>query len=148
MALTNEQIEKLKAWERTKLDLGALTMRERALRAEVVAELFPAPTIGTNNLDLGNGYTLKFVKGVNYSLDKGDVDPNTGLCNTDRALDNMRSTGNDGAFVADRLVKWKPELSISEYKKLSDTHKKIIDKVITTSDASPELTIVVPPAAR
>lgn len=132
----------IKDWESAKANAAAAVIAERAARAAVVDHVFGEDAVyGTNNFELGNGYKLKYVRSLNYTLDKGDLDPNTGENNTDRALSAMRSTGNDGAFIADRLVKWTPELSISEYKTLSDTHKKIINTVITTKDASPELKI-------
>jgi hypothetical protein len=146
MTITIEQSNSIAKWRDAKIAATKAVADEKALRAAMVALCFPDPKIGTNNLDIGRGYTLKFVRSLNYKLDTKDVDATTGLSNTDRALDIIRSTGNDGPFIADRLVKWKPELSVTEYKALSDTHKKIIDKVVTTSDASPEVEMVPPKA--
>lgn len=144
-SLTPTATALIQKWQADKLALTSAVIAEKASRAAVVEHVFgtDAP-MGTNNFDLGEGFTLKYVRSTNYKLDKGDVDPNTGFNNTDRALDLIRKTGNDGAFIADRLVKWTPELSVTEYKGLSDTHRKIINTVITTSDASPELTIATP----
>jgi hypothetical protein len=146
MTITIQQANAIKAWRDAKAAAASAVIAERNLRAEMVALCFPEAKIGTNNLDIGQGYKLKYVKSLNYKLDTGDVDAVTGLSNTDRALDTIRSTGNEGAFIADRLVKWKPELSLTEYKALSDTFKKIINTVVTTSDASPEVEMVPPKA--
>ncbi len=146
--LTIEQSRLIQNWQEAKVAAAQAVIRERELRTQVVAALFPDATLGTNNLDIGNNWKLKFVKSINYKLDTKDLDATTGEHNTDRALNIIRSTGNDGPFIADRLVKWKPELSVAEYKMLSDTHKKIIDKGVTTSDALPEIELVSPPMVK
>jgi|WetSurMetagenome_2_1015567.scaffolds.fasta_scaffold103746_2 hypothetical protein len=142
--LTPTAAELIRNWDAKAKAAKAAVAEERDARAAVVAHVFDGADYGTNNFDLGNGYTLKYVRSINYTLDTKDVDPNTGASNTDRALDNIRALGNDGQFIADRLVKWKPELSVSEYKLLPNTHKKIIDTVITTKDASPSIEITGP----
>lgn len=131
------------AWQQADQELKALKAREMDLRKKVMASAFPQATVGTNTFDLGQGYELKGVRKLNYSLTNGDNQ-------TADALDAIEKLGNEGAFIADRLVKWKPELSITEYKALdaaNPTHVKIkglIDAVLTITDGSPELNVKEP----
>jgi hypothetical protein len=135
--LTKEQ--KLQAWIDAQRALYAAAEAEMAARKEVVAA-FPFDADkdeGTQNIDLANGWKLKVVKKLNYTLNnKEDA--------TDRALEKLEKLGAEGVFVAERLVKWKPELSISEYRKLTDQYKSIIDAVLTTSPGAPSLSLIEP----
>ena len=47
-------------------------------------------------------------------------------------------------WLAPRIVKWKAELSTSEYKKLEPEHKKIVDKLLVTSYGLPTLEVIEP----
>jgi plasmid stabilization system protein ParE len=139
--ITQEQAELIMQWEQAKKASANAVELERNLRAQVVAAVAAEGKIGTNNYDLGRGYTLKIVKKLSYKIDDSRVDD---------ALANIEKLGNEGAFVGDRLVKFKPELSISEYNKLDATNpthvriKSLIDDVLTISDASPTVEIVEP----
>lgn len=129
------------AWRRSKEELDKAKEREMELRTQLAAMLFPNPSAGTQRFELGGGYSVKLVHKINYKLDEDRVDD---------ALDNIEKQGNEGAFLADRLVKTKHELSISEYKKLdpsNPSHKKIkaeLDKVLTTSPGAPTLELEEP----
>lgn len=136
-------------WEQAKKASDNAIALERTLRTQVVDLCFPADTrkVGTNNLDLGRGVKLKAVTGLRYTLDKADD-----AARTNAAVDAIEQTGNEGEFIAERLVKWKPELSVSEYKKLdmtNPTHKRIkdiIDGVLTITPESAQVEIIYPNA--
>jgi len=69
-------------------------------------------------------------------------------------LDAISKIGNDGKFIADRLVSWKPSFLKTEYTQLLDDKSKgskiasdILDVVttfLTIKDAAPTLDIVEP----
>ena len=125
------------AWNEAKKELEALKEREMQMRKHIVESAshgFDATQIGTQNVDLGNGWTLKAVVKQAYKLDT-DVDK------VEAALDKMED------WQADRLVSWKPTMSVSEYKKLDDAEREAIDEVLTISIASPTLTLVPPKGA-
>ena len=124
----------------------------KAVAAELAArnalmELFPEPKEGVNTLELGNGYALKLTHKMNYTLSNSDKpkDGNTPLA-TDAALDAIEKLGNEGSFIAKRLVKWKPELSVTEYRLLLDDSpiKKAIDKALKIAPATPSFELVAP----
>lgn len=137
----------LQAHLEAKTALGKAVETEIALRKEVKARYFPdaGDTKGTFNFDLGNGYKLKLKNGEYVKV--ADTDEQS----LETALDAIAKIGNLGAVMADELVKFKPELSLTEYNKLKDNDdaqakriKSIIDKHITITPATPTLEFVEP----
>lgn len=121
-------------WNETKKQLDMLKDHEMKMRKHIVesnSHGFDAEQIGTQNVDLGNGWTLKAVVKQSYKLDT-DTDK------VDAMLDKLPD------WQADRLVKWSASMSVSEYKKLEDADRAVVDEVLTISIASPTLTLVAP----
>ena len=129
-------MDKLSAWNEINGALAEIKSLEADLRRSVVDDFVPAPKEGVNNVDLGDGYTLKITHKLNYSLADND--------SVNAALDKIAKSGNEGAFIAERLCSWTPRLSVSEYKDLSDDYRKIIDEVVTVKPAMPAVTIAAP----
>jgi len=118
---------------------------ELELRKYIVNRAFPQKHEGTNTLDLGNGYSLKAGVKFNYQLADNET--------VEKTLDAIAKIGNDGAFIAERLVSWKPNFLLTEYRKLQEeaatsaVAKAILDKVndmLTITDAAPTLEIKEP----
>ena len=132
---------KILAWEAAVKALAAAKDAEAALRKEVLAEAFAfdpeALREGPENFELGNGYKLKAVFKISRNLNNENEA-------VDKVLSKIEKTGPEGAFIAERLVKWKPELSVSEYKKLPEKFKKLFDEVVTSKEAMPSLELVAP----
>lgn len=131
-------------WNATKAALKTLIELEREKRAVLYTSLFPGNVDTTETLELPNGYKFKGKGSLNYKLQFSTKED--GQKALDEALDKIEKTGNEGPFIAERLVKWKPELSVSEYKALASDSpiKKIIDSVLTITPGSPELELVSP----
>lgn len=127
-------------------DLSSLKEKEMELRKYIVNRAFPQKTEGMNTKELGNGYELKATVKFNYKLSDNDV--------VEKTLQEIAAIGNEGAFVADRLVGWTPTFYKTEYNKLiddaaagSETAKKILkltENMLTITDAAPTLTIKEP----
>lgn len=132
---------KILAWEQAVKALAAAKDAEAALRKEVLAEAFAfdpeALREGTENFELGNGYKLKAVFKISRTMNNADDA-------VDKVLTKIEKTGPEDPFIAERLVKWKPELSVSEYKKLPEKFKKLIDEVVVSKEAMPTLELVAP----
>lgn len=132
---------KILAWEAAVKLLAAAKDAEAALRKEVLAEAFAfdpeALREGTENFELGNGYKLKAVFKISRNLNNENEA-------VDKVLAKIEKTGPEGVFIAERLVKWKPELSVTEYKKLPEKFKKLFDEVVTSKEAMPSLELVAP----
>lgn len=126
---------------------------ERAKNSEMEARLlvsnyaFPLAgrKEGVNNLELGDGRTVKLGHKVNYKL-SSDVEK------IEKAEDEIDAIGNEGSFLRERIITWKAEFSKSEYNKLdtnNPTHAKVkaaIDKVLEVSNGTPSLEVKEPKA--
>lgn len=132
---------KILGWQDSVKALAAAKEAEATLRKEVLADCYgfnsEALREGTENIELGNGYKLKAVFKISYTLNNAED-------GVDKALSKLEKAGPEGAFIAERLVRWKPELSVSEYKKLDAKYKKFIDEVLVTKEATPSLELVAP----
>lgn len=118
-------------------ELAAAKAKEANLRAEVI-KLFSeraneALASGTENVPTGYG-TLKIVHKLNYNLGNADE--------VDKALDAIEKSQEGGNVIAERLVKWTPELAVREYKLLTPTQKAIIDRVLTIKPGTPSIELV------
>lgn len=127
-------------------DLASLKADELELRKYIVNRAFPKKEEGTNTKELGNGYELKAVVKFNYKLSDNDI--------VEKTLEEIAKVGNEGAFIADRLVGWTPNFYKTEYNKLQDEAAagnesakiilKLTEKMLTITDAAPTLTIKEP----
>jgi len=142
--------ETLAKWEASKTALDAAKEAEMTLRKLYVALASdPTKQKGTENIALNNGYKAKVVKKINYGFVKGP-DEKTDWEAVMSAQDEIEATGNEGAFIAERLFKWEATLSVSEYNKLDVSNptqakiKQIADRVIVTTEGAPTLEIIAP----
>lgn len=145
-------------WLNDRSLLTTVKAAENGSRLTVSEILFPQPKKGTNRFYLNNGYAIKLVHGINYTLGDKDlvnVDTQEKIpvdVQVDNILDQIAAVGNEGATLADNLVKWKPELNEKAYLALdpeNPTHKRVkelIDSILTTRPASPQLTFEEPKA--
>lgn len=124
-------------WQKAEKELETIKTAEMNLRKLIFGECFPNPKEGTNSLELGAGYILKGTHKLSYSVTNNDA-----VCT--KALEAIHDTGNEGPFIAERLIKWKPELSTSEYKKADDKYKKLLEPCLTIKPGSPSLELVAP----
>lgn len=134
-AETKEQV--LQKWLDANKALTDAKAVEATLRQKVV-EMYPFEADeGTERVPLANGYELKVVKKLNYTLNNKDDA-------TDKALTKLEEMGERGKLIAERLVSWKPTLSISEYRELTAGERGIIDEVLTIKPGLPSLELVEP----
>ena len=99
--------------------------------------------VGTNRVPLGNGYHVKGVRKVTYSLEKDTNKVNS-------VYEAVSKLGNEGGLLASRILKRVYDFGEGEYKKLdasNPTHaaaKTLIDAILTTKDGAPTLEIEAP----
>lgn len=138
----------LQHWDITKKTLAHAKEVEMSYRVACVAILAdPSQTKGTQNVELGNDYKAKMVLKESKSFIKGD-DGKIDKRAIDRALSRIEQSGENGPLIAERLVKWTPDISETEYKLLPANLKAIIDKVLVTKAGAPTLEIVEPKAKK
>lgn len=118
---------------------------EMDLRKYIVNRAFPQKHEGVNTLDLGNGYSLKAGVKFNYKLADNDT--------VEKTLDKIAAIGNEGQFIAERLVGWTPTFHLQEYRTLMEAAPSsamaqeilaTIGEMLTISDAAPTLEIKEP----
>lgn len=147
-AFIEERDRLLLAWQKSKEDLETAKANEIDLRKQCVDFAFdPNKQSGTERIELGGGFQAKAVKKVTYGFIKGE-DGKTDRKAIEKALSKIEADSAAGEFIAERLVKWSPELSLTEYNKLDERTRKIIDAVIVTSDGAPTLEIIEPKAKK
>lgn len=146
--LTPEQ--KAKKWHDLQEQLQAIKDLERKARKEALDAAFAKPREGTNTHDFGNGYKFKvqynterkFTVPLNLELPERAPGKPAGVNEAvDHMVERMRRASNEGAFYAERLVKWEPKISNTEYKELPEPLRKIVDEYIVTDYkfASPKI---------
>jgi hypothetical protein len=136
--------EVLIEWQKLKDHLEDAKKAEMTMRKYIVARAFPTAHEGMNTQELGNGYQLKAGVKFTYSLNNDNK-------KVEDALDRIAMVGNQGSFIADRLVSWTPNFLLTEYRALqeSETNEakeilKIISEVLIIKDAAPTLEIKEP----
>ncbi len=148
-AMSPEQL--VADWESKQLTLAAAKEAEKAARDAVAKAYFANPRVGTNKHDLTGGYVLKMQHGVtrkfvvptNFPKSHPDKEP-TVTDAVEHLAERLRRSSNEGAFIADRLIKYEYSLSESEYKKLPDDLRKIVDEYIESKPKTPIMELVEP----
>jgi hypothetical protein len=143
-ALSQDQL--LMKHQKMQADLAALKAEEMELRKYIVNRAFPSKSEGTNTLELGNGYELKAVVKYNYRLADNEI--------VEKTLQEIAQVGNEGPFIADRLVSWTPNFLKTEYTKLQEDAAsgnenakrilKLTEIMLEITDAAPTLTVKEP----
>jgi len=142
-SLSQDQV--LLKWQQAKDALAKAKDFELELRKYVVSRAFPDRTEGMNTIELGAGYALKAGVKFNYTLDSDNA-------KVEAALDAIAKVGNQGSFIADRLVVWRASFLLTEYRELCKDDatedqkviRRIIESVLTITDAAPTLEIKAP----
>lgn len=141
----------LMLWKETEAELKRLKELEMEYRKVCVSFLTPTKPEGTTNVPLGEGWNAKVVNKYNYKLKDNDT--------VDKALDKVSKIGNEGAFIAERLVSWTPNFLKTEYTTLqeeaakgSETAKQILkivnDEMLIIDNAAPTLELKEPKAKK
>lgn len=147
----------IQTWLDAKPALEQAKSFEAEARAIVTKTLFPSPKKGTQRYNLNGGYKVKLVYGLTYSLgDKDKVDDEGKKVSIEsqvRAIEEkICDLGAEAELLCERLIRWKPELSASEYEKLDADNptqlaiRNLIDQILTVKPASPQLTFEEPKA--
>jgi len=153
-------------WLGAKETLDSAKPIELDARNEVTTILFPEPKKGTQRYALNGGYSIKLVHGTNYTL--GDKDKIEGEGEEARKIpiadqvfsklsqireflvSNGHKTADEADAFLNQMVQWKPELHEKTYLALDPTNnvdatvKSMLDEILTTKPATPQLTFEMP----
>lgn len=143
---TMSEDDLLMLWQKKKEAIETAKAEEMDLRKYIVSRAFPQKQEGMNTRELGNGYQLKASVKYNYNLADNDI--------VEECLNHISALGNEGPFIADRLVGWTPKFHLTEYRTLCEAKDKgdersakilnIINQMLTISEAAPSLEIKAP----
>lgn len=131
-AVTQEEIQE---WYGLQEILKTSKEREMVLRLKIFNSMFNEKTEGTKTVDLAQGWKAKGTFKLNRSID---------IAAFDTSKDHLRSLN----IPIDLLVTYKPELSVSVYRKLTEEQKAEFDAVLTIKEGSPTLEFVPPKAPK
>ena len=126
------------AWWGAAKRLAEVKQAESQLRKEVFEMCFPTPKIGVNKEPLGSGYVLKADVKQTYTINKNEAVEPPDYSNVAEVLAQLPPA------VASSLIRWKPELSISAYKQLTQEEQAIVNKILTIKDSTPSLEMIEP----
>ena len=143
-------------WLTEKAALEQHKQDEMASRTTVSKMLFPNPSKGTQRFQLGQGYAVKLVQTYTYKLGDDQAIDESGIKipvwnQVDAIMTKISEEfGVKGQLLADRLIRWKPELVEKEYLLLDiqdEDQRKIrdlIDSILEVKPGSPQLTFETP----
>ncbi len=139
-ALIAEWLEAKRAVDETK----PLVEKERALRMRVAIECFEYGEgelrEGTERHHIKDGYHVAGKFSITYGFKKPDE--------VRAVLDEIEQSSPAGAFLADRIVRWKPELDAREYKAAPPEIRDLINSVLTKKQALPTIDLEAPKVAK
>lgn len=139
-----EKFQLVGEWYKAKRDLAEAQARERMLRERVVADLFEYGEgelrEKTERFGMPGGYSLKATFSIRHGFSSRE--------DVRAALDEIETMGDLGRELAERLVRWTPELSLSEYKKAPDAMRDILARVVVAKPALPSLELDPPKAKK
>lgn len=142
--------EQLAEWYEVQQELSRLKQKESLMRSRIYKFFFKEPKEGTNKVPLndGTGAELKAQRVIDRKVDPGTLDAlreaqrvNWGEGHQPGTLPNVPK------LALDKLVKWKPELSVKDYRELSEEERIYFDQCLIIKDGSPQLEIVIPKRA-
>lgn len=116
----------LDEWIAVKTDLDRLKKREANLRQKLVEGAFPNPIEGVNQVQLDDGTILKATHKINRTVDESCLQAVKEKLPAEKAVN---------------LVTFKPQLSLTQYRKLTDEERKIFDSALIIRPGSTTLEV-------
>lgn len=122
-------------WFRLQEELKRVKAAEMLLRLKIFKAYFPSPTEGTNTFPMAAGWVMKGKYVINRDIDPG-------------ALGAYKERFRENGINPDVLVRYKPELVLSEYRELTAEQQKFFDNALVVKPGTPSLEIVLPAKAK
>lgn len=125
----------LEEWYTLQAELSVIKEKEQTLRMKIFKGMFNDPVEGTNTIDLPDGFALKGKRVINRSVDEAAFKA---------SIEELASNG----IPTDEIIRYKPELAVSVYRKLTAEQMHLMDTVLIVKDGMPGLEIMKPKRAR
>lgn len=132
ISFTKKELSQFAELAKMQKDLELLKENEMKLRKEVFDLVSKKGEItkGTNNIALPDGWALKVVAKESVSVEES-VLPAVRV--------KMREAG-----ITEDVFKFKPSLVASEFSRLTDMQKAIVNEALVTKPSAPEVKIIAP----
>lgn len=119
-AESQDQSEAILTWLQAAHSAAYYKQAEMEARRALIGAYFDGKEEkGTRRFHFANGYSLKYGQTEKLEFVKLDYLSDTDLESQIQALESfIRAMGAEASFIADRLIKWAPSLSKTEYDKL------------------------------
>lgn len=141
----------LAQWYKLREQLAQVKQAEALLRARIYRHYFKDPKEGTNNFPLedGTGAVLKAQRVIDRKVDVATFDALRKV-QEEQWGENRVPGATPGVplLKLDELVKWKPEVSITDYRKLTDNERRYFEQCLIIKDGSPQLEVTIPKRAQ
>jgi hypothetical protein len=122
---------------------------ESEISSNESVDLGESEVINTFDIDDGTGAVLKAQRVIDRKVDVGAFDALRKMQNEQWGEQRMPGAVPGVPLLKlDELVKWKPEVSITEYRKLTDNERAYFDQCLIIKDGSPQLEVVIPKRAK
>lgn len=134
----------LSKWYLLKKQLAEVKTAESLMRSRIAKFFFPTPDEGTNTHPLkdGTGANLKMVHTIDRKVDEGELEALREAMS--KAEDDPKDNLHGLELDFTKLIVWKPELKLSEYRKLSEAQRAVFDRVLVVKPGMPQLDITIP----
>lgn len=130
--MTTEQLySKIGRWNELQAKLASIKDEEMKLRKEIFEECFPTPVEGTATIDMPEGWTLKGTYKLTRSIDEA-------------ALPAVLAELRKHKVSTDTIITYKPNLSLSNYRKLDPKWQRVLEQAMTVKPGAPTLELVAP----
>lgn len=134
----------LSKWYLLKKQLSEVKTAESLMRSRIAKFFFPTPDEGTNTHPLkdGTGANLKMVHTIDRKVDEGELEALREAMSAAEEDEKNNLHGLELDFT--KLIVWKPELKLSEYRKLTEAQRQVFDRVLVVKPGMPQLDITIP----
>lgn len=133
-------VEDFKTWYELNQELSRIKGAEAMLRSRIFKHCFPNPTEGSaeNKYPIpdGTGAIVQGTHVINRTVDEQQLD----------ALREAIAAEGSNLPQLDlaKLIKWKPEVVIKEYRALNETERHTFDQCLVIKPGMPALEIKIP----
>lgn len=153
--------DEVQTWRDAKESLATIKADEMAAREKLTATCFPNPVKGTQRYALEGGYQVKLQYGWTYSLgDKDKLADDGTKVSIEAQVQALEAEilklDPAAEAILRRLIRWKPEISGTEYESLASGEateletkiKGLVDELLTVKPKSPTLDLEEPKPAK
>jgi len=127
--MSDEIVKLRQAWVKAKIAANKASQIELEARAALVRATFDELDEGTQTYQCCDGVDIKITQPYTYKIIITEQD------------DIENALARVPIHVVSELVKYKPSLSVTAYRQLSQVHKRIVDTILEIKPGTPQVKI-------